>query len=134
MIDTTNIPVDFDTMILEAFKKFTHETREKYMYQDKLAFIDMCVKYLHNAHDSHDVVKMLILRNVKWQLDEYEELPDADEFWDMSFMEACYEQGQMDASLYDHYTGDHHIDDVIMDLLVRVIKTVMNYEVSRYDN
>lgn len=133
MVDTNNIPVDFDTMVLEAFKDFTRGTNPRYMYQDKLAFIDSCAECLHKAHDSYDAVKNLILKQTEWNLDEYGELPDADEFWDMGFMCECYENGRKAASLYDHYTGNHRIDDVIMDLLVRVIKVVINYGGDRDD-
>ena len=30
--------------------------------------------------------------------------------------------------LYSHYTGEHHKDEKIMQLLYRVIKVVINYE------
>lgn len=133
VVDTDAIPADFDTRILEAFKAYTRGTRKEYMYHDKLAFIDWCAKLAHGNYDSDDAVKKLILKNTEWKLDEYGELPDADEFWNLSFMEQCYEQGQKDASLYDHYTGNHRIDDVIMDLLARTIKIVMNYEVENDD-
>lgn len=129
-VDVYDVPENFDEMILDAFKDYTHGTRKSFMYQDKLSFIDCMTKYLHKANDSVNCVKDLILRNTEWQLDEYGELPDKDEFWSLDFMADCYENGQKNASLYDHYTGDHHIDDKIMLLLVRAIKVVMNYEVD----
>ena len=127
VVDTDNIPADFDTIILEAFKEYTSGTSPVYMYHDKLSFIDCCVKYLHKAHDANNAVKALILEDTEWQLDEYGELPDPDEFWSLDFMATCYENGRDDASLYAHYTGDRRIDDAIMTLLARAIKVVMNY-------
>ena len=62
-IDLDNRPADFDDLILEAFKRFTHGTREEYMYQDKLLFIDNCVKYLHKDMDSSTAVKKKIIES-----------------------------------------------------------------------
>ena len=127
-VDTNRIPDNFDEQIRAAFKDYTKGTACQYRFHDKLAFIDLMSKYLHNAHDSEEAVKRLILDGVEFQLDEYGEFPAADEFWNMDFMAACYEKGRQDASLYDHYAGDHHVDDTIMSLLIRAIKVVVEYE------
>ena len=126
-VDPNKVPDNFDEQIRVAFKDYTKGTACQYRFHDKLAFIDLMSKYLHNAHDSEEAVKKLILDGVEFQLDEYGEFPTADEFWNMDFMAACYEKGRQDASLYDHYTGDHHVDDTIMWLLIRAIKAAMEY-------
>lgn len=127
-VDTDHIPSDFEALILRAFKEFTEGTSRAYMHHDKLLFIDFCAKLMHGNPDSDDAVKKLILENVEWNLDEYGALPDADTYWDLSFMEACYEQGQRSSCLYDHFTGARRTDDIIMDLLCRAIRVVINYE------
>lgn len=128
VIDTANISNDFDARIAKAFADYTEGTAAAYRYQDKLAFIDLMSKYLHDADDPEDSVKRLILESTEWTLEEHGSFPSADDFWSMDFMAACYERGVKDQSLYDHYTGDCRTDDVIMQLLVRAIKVVMDYE------
>ena len=113
-VNPNRIPDNFDEQIRAAFKDYTKETACQYRFHDKLAFCDLMSKYLHNAHNSRKAVKELISGSVEFQLDEYGELPTADEFWNMGFMEECYEKGRKDARLYDHYTGDHYVDDTIM--------------------
>ena len=128
-VDINNVPDDFDNIVRNAFGEYTEYTREEYMYQDKLAFIDSCAELLHKAKGSSNAVKRLILKQTEFELDEYGDFPDADDFWNMRFMEDCYNEGKNDMCLYSHYTGDHRKDDQIMHLLYRVIKVVMNYEV-----
>ena len=127
-VDTNKIPDNFDDQIRLAFECYTKGTAREYRFHDKLAFAGLMSKHLHEAHDAEEAVKKLIVEGVEFQLDEYGEFPTADEFWSMDFMAACYEKGRQDASLYDHYTGDHRIDDTIMRLLVRAVKVVMDYE------
>jgi len=133
VIDTSDVPVDFETKIQEAFKEYTHGTNPQYMYQDKLGFIDCCVKYLHQAHCSNEAVKNLIKDGVEWNLDEYGDLPDKDDFWSIEFMEHCYEEGRKNAQLYGHYIGRHREDAIIMHLLYRAVKVVMDYKEEGYD-
>ena len=133
VVDINNIPENFDRMICEAFKDYTKGTNPKFMYQDKLAFIDACAYYLHGEMDGEDAVKGLIMRNTKWRLDEYGDLPGYEDFWDIGFMSECYSQGKKDAKLYDHYTGDRRTDDKIMEVLYRAIKVVMDYDGAKMD-
>ena len=127
-VDTDKIPDDFEEQICAAFREYTRGTAAAYMYQDKLSFIDLMSKHLHEAYDAEESVKKLILDDAEFRLDEYGEFPDADDYWNMDFMCACYKKGRQDACMYDHYTGDHHKDEVIMRLLSRAIKAVVNYE------
>lgn len=128
VIDTDNIPAHFDAMIRDAFKGYTEGTAPAYMYQDKLAFIDACAVCLHGGKDSSEAVNGLIKESVSWQLDEYGQLPDKGDFLSVDFMCDCYRLGEKNAQLYDHYTGRHHTDDKIMELLYRAIKVVVDYE------
>ena len=126
VIDTDNIPEDFEGLIRKSFEEYTDGTAKTYTYQDKLAYIDCCREYLHKAEDSYSCVKELMKDYFKYQLDEQGEIPDKEDYLSVEFMETCYDAGK--TNLYSHYTGDHHIDDKIMDLLVRAIKVVINYE------
>ena len=40
VVDTDNIPQDFEEQIRASFKAYTEGTAEAYTYQDKLAYID----------------------------------------------------------------------------------------------
>lgn len=128
IIDINNVPENFDEIIRNAFKDYTEYTAKEYQYQDKLSFIDRCAELLHKAEDEYDAVKAIILDNVEWELDEYGNLPDKDNFRSIDFMCECYVHGKKDMELYSHYTGGHHVDNKIMKLLERVIQIVINYE------
>lgn len=123
--DVFALPEDFDDQIRQAFKDYTHGTSKAYTYQDKLSFIDCVRQYLHNAKDATECVKTLVLETYKYNLDEYGELTDIDDFNTLDFMTEAFEKGRTD--LYANYTGDHHIDDKIMEMVVRIIKVVINY-------
>ena len=126
VVDTDNIPQDFEEQIRASFEAYTEGTAEAYTYQDKLAYIDLCRKYLHRAEDTSDCVLALMKEYLEYEVTEQGEIPDKEDYLSVEFMETCYENGR--TNLYDHYTGNHHVDDTIMDLLARAIKVVINYE------
>ena len=126
VVETDNIPQDFEKQIRASFKAYTEGTAEAYTYQDKLAYIDLCRKYLHRAEDTSDCVLALIKEYLEYEVTEQGEIPDKEDYLSVEFMATCYENGR--TNLYDHYTGNHHVDDKIMDLLARAIKVVINYE------
>ena len=125
VVDVNNVPDDFDEIILDAFKDYTELTREDYTYQDKLAFIDRCRELLHHSQNEADCVMELMKDRFEYGVNEYGEFPDESDFLSTEFMEDCYREGK--TNLYAHYTGDHHVDEKIMKLLVRVIKVVITY-------
>ena len=136
-VDINNIPDDFDDMICKCFEEFTKGTNKDYRYQDKLYFIDRCVALMHRESESENEVKNLILEQTEWQLNEYGDLPDKDDFWCLEFMSECYEKGKENTSMYSHkyYSeteyikcGDKRLNDKIMKLLEQIIKVVINYE------
>lgn len=126
IIDTDNIPQNFEDLIRASFEAYTEETAKDYTYQDKLAYIDICRKYLHRAENTSDCVLALMKDYLEYEVTEQGEIPDKEDYLSVEFMENCYENGR--TNLYDHYTGNHHVDDKIMDLLARAIKVVINYE------
>ena len=137
-IDLDDIPNDFEAIVRKTFHDYTSGTAVAYRYHDKLAFIDRCSEIFHRSANCHEAVKTLIVDRTEFELDEYGELPDKDDFWSMEFMEDCYEQGKKDAQLYSKYysesecmqRNDKHLNDKIMKLMERIIKVVINYEDS----
>lgn len=134
-IDINNMPDDFDDIIRKAFRDYTEGTHEDYRYCDKLSFIDRCVELLHRDTDADTEIKNLILERTEYELDEYDDFPEKDEFWSMDFMCECYDKGKKDSQMYSTYYSerecinkcDKHLNDKIMKLLVRIIKIVINY-------
>lgn len=126
IIDTDNIPQNFEDLIRASFEAYTEGTAKDYTYQDKLAYIDLCRKYLHRAEDTSDCVLALMKDYLEYEVTEQGEIPDKEDYLSVEFMATCYENGR--TNLYDHYTGNHRVDDKIMDLLARAIKVVINYE------
>lgn len=123
--DVFALPEDFDDQIRAAFAAYTEGTNPAYTYQDKLAFIDRMREYIHEARDADLCVREIALETYQYNLDEYGSLTDIDEFNTMEFMEQVFERGR--TNLYSHYTGNHRIDDKIMEMIARVIKVVINF-------
>lgn len=124
-VDIFSLPEDFDDRIKQAFADCTYGTNANYTYQDKLAFVDRVRQYLHHASDTTECVKNLVLKTYEYNLSEYGELTDIDDFATLEFAETVFDEGR--TNLYAHYTGDHHIDDKIMEMLVRIVKVVIDY-------
>lgn len=125
-VDVFALPDDFDEQIRQAFADYTNGTSSDYTYQDKLAFIDCMRKHLHHAVDSAECVKDLVLETYEANLDEQWELTDISEFQTLEFMEYVFDKGR--TNLYAHYTGDHHIDEKIMEMVLRIIKIIVEWE------
>lgn len=126
VVDINNVPEDFEEIIRKSFKDYTEGTAEDYTYQDKLAYIDLCRMYLHRAENASDCVLEIMKNYMEYEVSEFGEVPDKDDYLSVEFMSDCFEKGR--TNLYAHYYNDHHIDDKIMALLVRAIKVVINYE------
>ena len=128
--DLNNIPKDFEQIIAQSFRDFTRGTRSEYQYQDKLLYIDNCVRLLHGDKEPYQAVREMIHDSVDSTLDECGIMPKDSDFMDESFLEYCYEQGRKSARLYSEYVSKGSKDDErIMLLLCRIIKTVINLEV-----
>lgn len=124
-VDIDNVPENFDEIIKTEFAKFTEGTDSKYMYQDKLHFIDVCRKLVHKAECEEECVLELMKELLDYKVDEYGEIPDEDDYLSVEFMAACFNEGR--TNLYHHYKGKKHDDEKIMKILERVIKVVINY-------
>ena len=127
-IDTLDIPQDFEEKVKYSFKMFTLGTNPKYTYEDKLMYLDNLRGFLHPC-DSHEAVKQLILDTAEFELDEYGELPDKGDFWNIGFMSECYEKGNK--PFRDNYEkAEHKANDETLKVIFEIIKIVVNWEES----
>lgn len=118
---------DLYKAVQEGFAEYTSGTNPKYMYEDKLMFIDLMAAKLHHA-DPGEKVNRLIKKTFSQRLDEYGEFMDESEFLSIEFMEDCYQLGKGDAKLYlRNLSGNLHTDEAIMMIECIVIKAVMDY-------
>lgn len=125
--DLDNIPEDFDEQIRKTFGEFTEGTSEEYRYQDKLHFIDTCVKLLRKVKSETEEVRDVMHEHFDYILDNGE-FPDESDYLSVEFMEDCFERGACKARLYGEYREKgSRSDEKIMKLLCRIIKVVMDY-------
>ena len=129
VFDLDEIPDEFEQIISRSFGEFTKGTSSDYRYQDKLLYIDHCVRLLHGDKTTNNAVRELIHEQVDYQLDEDGTMPDKSDFMGEEFMEQCYEKGLNSARLYSEYqTRGGRTDEKILKLLCRIIKTVICWE------
>lgn len=132
VVDVERVPDNFDELIAKAFTEYTHGTAKAYTYQDKLAFIDKCREYAYNVaqFDTGDEVRGLIKTEFARELDDFGEIPDAEDFLSIGFMEQCYNEGfqKGKCDLYGSFKNDRHVDEKIMQLLYRAIQVVIGWE------
>lgn len=130
-VDIDNVPSDFEEQVQKCFSEYTEMTNPKYMYHDKLAFIDRMTELLHEGKDKYVAVMELMKDTFEYQVNEYGEFPDERDFLSVEFMEVCYREGQKSRELYSHEWLKHqrkHDQDKIMKVLCRAIKAVMDYK------
>ena len=130
-VDLDNIPEDLEEQVQKCFAEYTEETNPKYMFHDKLLFIDVMIKKIHGNKDPEDAVMDAMKDYLEYEVKEYGNIPDKDEYLDVQFMEQCYKIGRESATLYSYefIKGQKkYDDDKIMKFLCRAIKAVMDYE------
>lgn len=130
-IDLDNIPDDLEEQVQEVFSEYTEGTNPKFMYHDKLCFIDVMVKELHGNKDSDDAVMDAMKDYLEHEVKDQGRIPDSSDYLDIGFMEQCYNLGQRSMELYSHQWASKqrkHDNDKIMKVLCRAIKAVMDYE------
>lgn len=130
-VDIDNVPSDFEEQVQKCFSEYTEMTNPRFMYHDKLAFIDRMVELLHETKDSDDAVMDLMKERLEFEVNEYGEFPDERDYLSIEFMEQCFKEGRRSRELYSHEWSKNqrkHDDDKIMKALCRAIKAVMDYE------
>ena len=55
-VDLDDIPVDLEEQVQKCFAEYTKGTNPKYMYHDKMLFIDVMAKRAHGGKDPEDTV------------------------------------------------------------------------------
>lgn len=128
IVDTDNIPEDFEHQVQKVFAEYTELTAKDYTFQDKLMFIDVCVNILHGEKDNREAVMELMKDTFEYQVTEYGTFPNESDFLTTEFMEVCYEEGKRSQKMYSRYGVDRHEEEKIEKMLIRLIKAVMDYE------
>jgi hypothetical protein len=123
-IDTLNIPDDFEKRVYESFKKFTEMTSKDYTFEDKLMYLDNLRNFLHPG-DAEQTVKNIILHNTEFQLDEYGDFPDKDDFFSLEFMCECFEAGNKKFRFM--YENSSCNNDKTHKVIFEIIKIIVNW-------
>lgn len=127
-VDIDNVPENFEEIIQKSFSEFTEMTAEAYTFEDQLYYIDLCLHYLHKEQDPDDEVMDEMKQRFEYEIKEYGEFPDENDFLSTEFMEDCYELGKKKHELYSKdYAENWHDNEKIEKILIRVIKAVMAY-------
>jgi len=125
-IDIYNVPEDLEAQVQKTFGEYTEGTSSDYTDEDRLCFIDVMMKNIRQA-DPYDKVNEMIKDRFSWELEEQGRIMDSDEFYDgTDFFAECYEAGQKAAQLR-YKCDDHHINDIVNPIIVRVIRAVMDW-------
>ena len=130
-VDLDNIPDDLEEQVQKCFSEYTEMTNPKFMYHDKLCFIDVMVKELHGNKDADDAVMDAMKDYMEYEVREYGNIPSKEDYLDVEFMEHCYNLGQRSMEMYSHSWQKNqrkHDDDKIMKVLCRATKAVMDYK------
>ncbi len=127
-IDIDNVPENLEELVAKSFAEYTKGTHKDYTFEDKLHYIDLTARLLHHS-DSTYAVNDEIKSRFEYELDEYGNIADEEDFFSMEFMEQCYDRGQKDAALYSYnFAHERRDNEKIMKILVRVITAVMNWK------
>lgn len=129
-VDTNNLPEDFENQVQKVFAEYTELTARDYTFQDKLMFIDVCVNILHGEKDNREAVMELMKDTFEYQVTEYGTFPNESDFLTTEFMEVCYEEGKRSQKMYSRYGVDRQEEEKIEQMLIRLIKAVLEYDKS----
>lgn len=126
MIDTNDMPEDFEEKIKAAFAEYTMGTSEEYTFEDRLRFMDLCIESLHGGKDSDDTV-MEYLKDRMEQDIRNGEFPDESDYYCIDFMIEMFEMGKEYQSMYmPHFNGGRHEKEGIEKAITRIIKALFN--------
>ena len=130
-IDLDNIPDNLEEQVQRCFAKYTEGTNPKFIYRDKLCFIDVMVRKLHGNKDSDDAVMDAMKDYFEYEVKEQGRIPDSNDYLDVGFMEHCYNLGQRSMEMYSRNWDRvklKHDADKIMKVICMATKAVMDYE------
>lgn len=128
--DVFKVPEGFKEEIARVFGEYTEGTSEACTYQDKLRFIDVCVKYLNGTRDTYesDIVMDKVKDTFAYELEYNGEFITESDVYNLEFMAECYRDGAESARLDQKYDEDRHKTEAKERLLIEIIKVVMDWE------
>lgn len=127
-IDTVNPPENLEEIVCREFAEFTKGTHRDYTFEDKLLFIDHLRASLYGNINPHDAVKSIIISRDEFELDEYGDLPDRDDYWSMEFLEHCYECGDHKLRNKEFEPFSSSASEKTMKTVLRIIAAVVNWK------
>lgn len=127
-IDSLNPPDNLEEIVSYSFANYTKGTSRIFRYADKLLYLDCLIKrWIHGIEGREDkVVRDLILGYVEYNFDDQGELPSKEDFLDLDFMEQCVKAGE--PGFYYDFERDHRDTETTQKCILRIIKTVVNWE------
>lgn len=126
-VNLFNIPENFDAIVLKCFAGYTEGTAPAYRDTDRLGFIDIFVRKLHQREgDAEDIVYEFLKDRMYDLWEEYRRMPEKEEIYNRDTMEELCRLGQESRKLAAKYGDDHHIYDEIHRVLARVMRVVSN--------
>lgn len=127
VIDTQNITPEFENIVKKSFAGYTEGTNPEYMYQDKLCYLDRLRKVFHRVECTSDAVNALIKEDFAYALDEFGEIKGEEDFYNIEFMEECFDAGFLPMYL-NGYGATKRNYEKDMKVLLDIIKIVVNYK------
>ena len=125
IIDTENLPKNFEELVRTSFLKFTKGTREEYRFVDKLLYLDkLRESYTRNRESSSAAVTRLLGELLRYKLENDEEFSNED-VYTTEYMEMCFNEGNKPfRSEYDKWSGSRN--DRILKTISEIIRIVSN--------
>ena len=137
-IDTDKPHGGFDVEeVRKAFGDYTIGTDPKFIWEDKLSFIDRAVEKLRAGDKNGDeAVIELMTDYFKNQLKEEQDPPEKDDFYNLDFMAECFEAGVDAARLRSNRIGltqknNRKASDAAMRYIYELVHAVINYDESQ---
>lgn len=113
---------EFRQKIRDSFRDYTYGTREDYCYQDKLAYINL-IREENFKVNAEELINEYIMDQIRDQ-GEF----SLDDFKDFEILGDLINEG-VGRSLqdWDHWSGDHHLDEPACKFVEAAIEEVMAY-------
>lgn len=127
LLNTEDVPQDFEKQVQEAFTEYTRGTAATYTYQDKLAFIDACVNRLNEAKDSEEAVGDYLKDRFMSDL-KSGQFPEQEDYFDLCTMEDIYGMGKESQKLHKSHYDDRHQQEQIEQITLRLITAVIEWK------
>lgn len=124
VIDTNNMPEDFEGQVKAAFAEYTQGTAEDYTFEDRLRFLDLCIEAFSGGKDSDDSVMEYIKDRMEQDI-RNGEFPEESDYYSFDFMVEMYEMGKEHQSMYQQYrNGGRHEKESIEKAITRIIQAL----------